>query len=173
MVLRYLIIQMAETSASRLGGDTESDFRSPCRGLDLDLGGLPFKHQAPIARALCDDHILIRPLQDPRLNRSSSRIARIQTAVMLGCGVVGYCMWRRGGGHYLEVLLEAACFNCQKQRHELPDLGKAALILAWRLLRQLIKPIRHATGGRSDHTAVGCRDRPARGVLPNIPVPFS
>ena len=78
MVLRYLIIQMAETSASGLGGDTESDFRSSCRGLDLDLGNLPFEHQAPIAP--CDDHILIRPLQDPRLNRSSSRIARMGEA---------------------------------------------------------------------------------------------
>ena len=79
MVLRYLIIQMAETSASGLGGDTESEPRSSCRALDLDLENLPFEHQAPIA--LCDDHILIRPLQDPQLNRSSSRIARIQTAV--------------------------------------------------------------------------------------------
>ena len=81
MVLRYLIIQMAETSASGLGGDTESDFRSSCRGLGLDLGNLPFEHQAPTAPL--DDHILLRPLQDPRLNRSSWRIARIQTAVQL------------------------------------------------------------------------------------------
>ena len=57
MDLRYLIIQMAETSASWLGGDTESESRSSCRVLDLDLGNLPFEHQAPIA--LCDDHILI------------------------------------------------------------------------------------------------------------------
>ena len=81
MVLRYLIIQMAETSASGLGGDTEleSESRSSCRVLDLDLDNLPFEHQAPIP--LCDDRILIRPLQDPRLDRSSPRIARIQTDV--------------------------------------------------------------------------------------------
>ena len=82
MVLHYFIIQMAETSASGLGGDTETASRSSCQVLDLDLGNLPFEHQAPIV--LCDDHILIRTLQDPRLNRSSSRrsrIARIQTAV--------------------------------------------------------------------------------------------
>ena len=96
MVLRYLIIQMAETSASGLGGDTESDFRSSCRGLDLDLGNLPFEHQAPIA--LCDDHILIRPLQDPRLNRSSSRIARIQTAVRSLIAAVLAAAARRPGG---------------------------------------------------------------------------
>ena len=79
MGLRYLIIQMAETSASGLGGDTESESRSSCQVLDLDLGNCPFEHQAPIA--LCDDHILKMPLQDPQLNRSSSRIARIQNAV--------------------------------------------------------------------------------------------
>ena len=79
MVLRYLIIQMAETSASGFGGDTESEPRSSCRGLGLDLGNLPFEHQAPIDPR--DDHILIRPLQDPRLNRISPRIARIQNAV--------------------------------------------------------------------------------------------
>ena len=52
MVLRYLIIQMAETSASGLGGDTESESRSSRQGLDLDLGGLPFERQAPIALCL-------------------------------------------------------------------------------------------------------------------------
>ena len=92
MVLRYLIIQMAGTSArlSGLGGNhdtvTESASRSSCRVLDLDLGNLPFEHQPPVA--LCDDHILMRPLKDPRINRSSptSRIARIrnvQNAVQL------------------------------------------------------------------------------------------
>ena len=78
MVLRYLVIQilMPEMSASGLGGDTESEPRSSCRA--IDLGNLPFEQQAPIA--LCDDHILIRPLQDRVLNRSSARIAQIQNA---------------------------------------------------------------------------------------------
>ena len=58
----------------------ESESRSSCRVLDLDVGDPPFEQQAPIA--LCDDHILRRPLQDPRLNRSSPRIARIQNAVI-------------------------------------------------------------------------------------------
>ena len=49
------------------------------RVLDRDLGNIPVEHQAPVA--LCDDHILIGPLQDPRLNRSSSREVRIQNAV--------------------------------------------------------------------------------------------
>ena len=92
MVLCYLIIQMAETSASGLGGDTKSEPRSCCRALDLDLGGLPFEHQAPIT--LCDDHILIRPLQDPQLNRSSPRIARIQNAVGGRGGIHNQCRHR-------------------------------------------------------------------------------
>ena len=96
IVLRYLIIQMAETSASGLGGDTESEPRSSCRGLDLDLGNFPSSTSTPIAP--CDDHILIRPLQDPRLNRSSSRIARIQTAVRSLIAAVLAAAARRPGG---------------------------------------------------------------------------
>ena len=52
MVLRYLVIQMAEISASGLGGDTESVYRS-CSQVDIavvaNLGNLPLDHQAPIA----------------------------------------------------------------------------------------------------------------------------
>ena len=79
MVSRYLDTQMAEASPSGLGGDTERQSRSSCGGLALDLGDLPFGYQAPIA--LCGDHILIRPLQDRLLNRSSPCIAQIQNAV--------------------------------------------------------------------------------------------
>ena len=68
---------MAETSASGLGGDTESEPRSTFRVLDLDLGGLAFEHQAPTA--LCDDHIFLRPLQDsrPRLNMGLIGVLRV------------------------------------------------------------------------------------------------
>ena len=48
MGLRYLVIQMAEISASGLGsgGDTESEYRPFSQVVVLDLGNLPLKHQA-------------------------------------------------------------------------------------------------------------------------------
>ena len=44
----------------------------------ISKGDLPFEHQAPVA--LCDENILVMPLQGRAraLNRSSSRIAQIQ-----------------------------------------------------------------------------------------------
>ena len=62
-------------------GDTECESRSSCRALVLDLENLAFEPQASIA--LCDGHILRRPLQDGVLNynRSSPRIAQIQNTV--------------------------------------------------------------------------------------------
>ena len=49
MVLRYLVIQIAEISASGFGGDTESEYRSLNQVVVLDLGNLPLNHQALIA----------------------------------------------------------------------------------------------------------------------------
>ena len=44
MILRYLVIQMVEISASGLGGDTESEYRRFSQVVVLDLGNLPLKH---------------------------------------------------------------------------------------------------------------------------------
>ena len=43
-MLRYLVIQMAEISASGLGGDPESEYRSVSQVLVIDLGNLPLNH---------------------------------------------------------------------------------------------------------------------------------
>ena len=48
-MLRYLVIQMAEISASGLGGDPESEYRSVSHVLVIDLGNLPLNNQAFIA----------------------------------------------------------------------------------------------------------------------------
>ena len=53
MILRYLVIQTAEISASGLGGDTESEYRPFSQVVVLDLGNLTLKHQAPIAVNRC------------------------------------------------------------------------------------------------------------------------
>ena len=131
IVLCYLAIriQMAEISASGLGGDTESEYRSFGQVFVLDLGNLPLNHQALIA--VCRRIISFVPYH---LSVPHAKLIALYAQASLPLPPQKTPRPHRCGDDWWTTLVWAFFF---RQGHMSAD-HMSAFVLRWSALRSLV-----------------------------------